>query len=61
MCTWCVRGLCVCEHVCVRGLCVCVCTCVFVCVCVCVCVCVHVHVLGAAIGCEDFQIGVLIN
>jgi hypothetical protein len=26
-----------------------------------VCVCVHVHVLGAAIGCEDFQIGVLIN
>jgi hypothetical protein len=30
-------------------------------ICVCVCVCVHVHVLGAAIGCDDFQIGVLMN
>ena len=33
--------------------------------CVCVCAgartCVHVHVLSAAIGCDDFHIGVLMN
>ena len=37
----------------------------YVCVCVCarVCVraCVHVKVLGAAVGFEDFQVGVLMK
>ena len=32
-----------------------------VCVCVCVCVRVRVHVLGAAIVCDDFQVGDLMN
>jgi hypothetical protein len=58
--------MCVCVYVCMR-VCVCVRACVSMhahaCVRVFVCVCMYVcvHVLGAAIGCDHFQIGILMN